>query len=64
MKTLSGQIQQLETWILDVQFDLSQDWNDEKVLMQQQLQNLLIAKANLEHILKTGGQILQSSITA
>lgn len=60
--TLTETIENLDTWIVDTQFDLQQDWNEEKELMQIQLQQLLIAKANLECILKTGGQILSSSI--
>jgi hypothetical protein len=60
--TLTETIQQMDVWIGDIQFDLQQDWNEEKPLMQIQLQQLLTAKANLELILKTGGQILSSSI--
>ena len=60
--TLTETIQQVDTWIEDVQFDLTQDWNDDKELMSVQLQQLMIAKSNLELILKTGGQILDSSI--
>jgi hypothetical protein len=37
--------------------------NEEKELMSIQLQNLLIAKANLELILQTGNQIFKSSIS-
>jgi len=61
--TLSETIEQMDIWITDIQFDLQQDWNEEKELMQIQLQQLLTAKANLELILKTGGQILSSSIS-
>ena len=60
--TLTETIEQIDIWISDVQFDLQQDWNEEKELMSIQLQQLLIAKSNLECILKTGGQILSSSI--
>ena len=60
--TLTQTIEQLEIWIEDVQFDLTQDWNEEKELMLVQLQQLIIAKSNLELILKTGNQILRSSI--
>jgi ATP-dependent protease HslVU (ClpYQ) peptidase subunit len=60
--TLTETIQQIDTWIEDVQFDLTQDWNDDKELMSVQLQQLMVAKSNLELILKTGGQILDSSI--
>ena len=60
--TLTQTIEQLEIWIEDVQFDLTQDWNEEKELMLVQLQQLIIAKSNLELILKTGNQIFCSSI--
>jgi hypothetical protein len=61
--TLTNVIDKLNIWIGDVQFDLTEDWNEEKNLMQQQLQQLLVAKANLELIKETGGQILSSSIS-
>jgi len=61
--TLTQTIEQLSIWIEDVQFDCRQDWNEEKELMMIQLQQLIIAKSNLELILKTGGQILRSSIS-
>lgn len=61
--TLTNIINKLNIWIGDVQFDLTEDWNEEKTLMQQQLQQLLVAKSNLELIKKTGGQILSSSIS-
>jgi hypothetical protein len=61
--TLTQTIEQLSIWIEDVQFDCRQDWNEEKELMMIQLQQLIIAKSNLELILKTGGQILSSSIS-
>ena len=60
--TFTQTIEQIDTWIQDVQFDLTQDWNDDKESMSTQLQQLMIAKANLELILKTGGQIFDSSI--
>jgi len=41
-------IEKLEIWIEDVQFDLTQDWNEEKELMLVQLQQLIIAKSNLD----------------
>jgi len=56
-------IEQLNESILNIQFDLQQDWNEEKELMFIQLQQLLIAKGNLELILQTGGQIFSSSIS-
>lgn len=61
--TLTKVIDKLNIWIGDVQFDLTEDWNEEKPLMKQQLQQLLVAKANLELIKETGGQILSSSIS-
>ena len=61
--TLTQTIKKIDTWIEDVQHDLTQDWNEEKELMMVQLQQLIIAKSNLELILKTGGQILSSSIS-
>lgn len=61
--TLTNVIDKLNIWIGDVQFDLTEGWNEEKPLMQQQLQQLLVAKANLELIKETGGQILSSSIS-
>jgi len=60
--TLTQIIEKLEIWIEDVQFDLTEDWNEEKELMLVQLQQLIIAKSSLELILKTGNQILRSSI--
>jgi len=61
--TLTETVEQIDIWIENIQFDLIQDWNEEKELMMIQLQQLIIAKANLELILKTGGQILSSSIS-
>ena len=61
--TLTDIIEQLNESIQNVQYDLQQDWNEDKVLMSIQLQQLLIAKANLELILQTGGQIFSSSIS-
>jgi len=61
--TLTQTIKQLEIWIENVQFDCTEDWNEEKELMMVQLQQLIIAKSNLELILQTGGQILSSSIS-
>ena len=60
--TLTQTIEQLSIWIEDVQHDITKDWNEEKELMMVQLQQLIIAKSNLELILKTGNQILRSSI--
>jgi len=60
--TLTQITKQLDIFIADTQFDIQQDWNEEKELMFMQLQNLLIAKANLELILKTGNQIFKSTI--
>ena len=63
--TLTQTIQQLDEWITDTQFDLSQDWlsETERNEMQMQLQNLLIAKANLEALDNLGGQIFRSVIS-
>lgn len=65
MKTIkfTDIIEQLNENILEVQSDLQKDWNEEKELMSIQLQQLLIAKSNLELILQTGGQIFSSSIS-
>jgi hypothetical protein len=63
--TLTHTLDRLQTWIENCQCDLSSDWIEEedKREMQQQLQNLLIAKANLEAITIRGGQIFNSVIT-
>jgi ATP-dependent protease HslVU (ClpYQ) peptidase subunit len=61
--TLTEIIEQLNWSIQNVQYDLQQEWNEDKVLMSIQLQQLLIAKANLELVLQTDGQIFSSSIT-
>lgn len=61
--TLTQIIEELNECISNTQSDLTKDWNEEKELMSIQLQNLLIAKANLELILKTGNQIFKSSIS-
>ena len=63
--TLTETLEQLQVWIEDCQFDLTSDWIEEedKREMEQQLQNLLIAKANLEALKNRGGQIFQSVIT-
>ena len=63
--TLTQTIKQLDEWITDTQFDLSQDWlsETERNEMQMQLQNLLIAKANLEALDNLGGQIFRSVIS-
>jgi len=63
--TLTQTLEQLQIWIENCQCDLSSDWIEEedKREMQQQLQNLLIAKVNLEAITIRGGQIFNSVIT-
>jgi len=63
--TLTHTLERLQTWIENCQCDLSSDWIEEedKREMEQQLQNLLIAKANLEAITIRGGQIFNSVIT-
>ena len=52
----------IETWIIDTNFDLEQDWNEEKEKMFIQLQCLLTIKSNLDNIENLGGQIFSSSI--
>lgn len=52
----------IETWINDTNFDLQQDWNEEKEKMFIQLQCLLTIKSNLDNIENLGGQIFSSSI--
>ena len=52
----------INEWIEEVNFDLKQDWNEDKESMFIQLQSLLIIKANLENIEILGGQIFRSSI--
>jgi hypothetical protein len=61
--TLTQITEQLDEFIANTQSDIQANWNEEKELMLIQLQNLLIAKANLELILKTGNQIFKSSIS-
>ncbi len=63
--TLTQTIKQLQIWIENCQFDLSSDWieDNDKREMEQQLQNLLIAKANLEALINRGEQIFSSSIS-
>jgi len=63
--TLTQTIEQLQIWIENCQFDLSSNWIEEsdKREMEQQLQNLLIAKANLDALINRGGQIFSSSIS-
>ena len=53
--TLTETIEQMDIWIEDIQCDLQKDWVEEKPLLHIQLQQLLIAKANLEAIFKSGG---------
>ena len=57
-------IMELNECILNVTYDIQQDYltEQEKILMQTQLQMLLIAKANLELINQTGGHIFRSAI--
>ena len=52
----------LEHWIMETNFDLQQDWNEEKEKMQMQLQCLLVAKFSLDNIKNLGGQFFSSSI--
>jgi hypothetical protein len=53
MDTLTEIIEKLNELAIDTQFDLRQDWNEEKELTAIHLQMLLIAKANLEMIKQT-----------
>ena len=64
MKTLTfEQIKnEIQTWISEVNFDLQQDWNEDKEKMEIQLQSLLNIKSNLDNIENLGGQIFSSSI--
>ena len=63
--TLFQMVEQLKVNILDVQFDINSDWigESDKRKMQSHLQNLIIAKANLELVLEDiNGQIFNSSL--
>jgi hypothetical protein len=53
MDELTEVIEKLNEWAIDTQYDLNQDWNEEKELTAIHLQMLLIAKANLEMIKQT-----------
>lgn len=53
MDTLTQIIEKLNELAIDTQYDLKQDWNEEKELTAIHLQMLLIAKANLEMIKQT-----------
>ena len=61
---LSEIIEQLDIWIGDAQFDMTRDFldEDEKQEFSQQIQQMLIAKANLETIENFGDKIFQSAI--
>mgnify|MGYP003131776987 CR=1 FL=1 len=61
--TLTQIKEQLDVWIDNVNFDLTQEWCEDKSTMFIQLQNLLTIKSNIENIQNTGGQIFQSSIS-
>jgi hypothetical protein len=52
-ETLTQIIEKLNEWAIDTQYDLKQDWNEEKELTAIHLQMLLTAKANLEMIKQT-----------
>ena len=62
--TLTEMIEKLDEWIENTQGDINSDWIEEqdKKEMQQQLQNLIISKGNLELIMNTGEQIFNSVI--
>jgi hypothetical protein len=51
--TLTEIIETLKEWIIDTDFDLQQDWNDQKALTASHFKMLLTAKANLEMIQQT-----------
>ena len=53
MDTLTEIIEKLNELAIDNQYDLKQDWNEDKELTAIHLQMLLIAKANLEMIKQT-----------
>jgi ATP-dependent protease HslVU (ClpYQ) peptidase subunit len=53
MDTLTEIIEKLNELAIDTQYDLKQDWNEDKELTAIHLQMLLIAKANLEMIKQT-----------
>lgn len=63
--TFTETLEKINIWLINIEDDLSSDWieEDEKQLMIQQHQHLLIAKANLDSIMRTGGQIFNSSIS-
>jgi hypothetical protein len=63
--TFTETIEKISIWLINIEDDLVSDWieEDEKQLMIQQHQQLLIAKANLDSIMRTGGQIFNSSIS-
>lgn len=53
---------EIENWINEANFDLKQDWNNDKENMFIQLQCLLAIKSNMDNIEKIGGQIFKSTI--
>ena len=63
--TFTETIEKISIWLINIEDNLASDWieEDEKELMIQQHQQLLIAKANLDSIMKTGGQIFNSAIS-
>ena len=54
--------EKINDWITDVNFNLKQEWNDDKENMFIQLQCLLIIKSNLNNINALDGQIFSSVI--
>ena len=59
--TLTEMLARIDIWIIDLQFDLTRESiredpeGNERRLMELQLQQLLIAKANLEQVKRTHG---------
>mgnify|MGYP006281093867 CR=1 FL=1 len=63
MKPTFTEVQEIvNEWLQEVEFDLKQDWNQDKKNMILQQQSLVNIKIELQNIKKIGGQIFQSSI--
>jgi len=56
-------IEKLNEFILNMTYDLQQDWCGDKEKRQIQLQLLATAKCNLELVKELGGEAFQSSIS-
>jgi hypothetical protein len=61
--TLTQITERLQEFIWNTQSDIGKDWNEESELFERHLLNLIIAKNQLDLILKTGNQIFKSSIS-